>query len=118
MNPDLPPGPYPPPPPPGPSQYPPPPPPGYYPPPYPYAQPVRTSGMAIASLVLGIVWVYWITSVLAVIFGHVALGEIKRSGGTVGGRGMAIAGLVLGYVWLGFLVFGIFAGVMAGALFH
>lgn len=58
----------------------------------------RTNGLAIASLVLGLVWVYWIGSILAIIFGHVALSQIKKSGSTQGGRGMAIAGLVLGYV--------------------
>lgn len=65
-------------------------------------QPTKTSGMAIASMVLGIVWVYWIGAVLAVIFGHVALSQIKKDP-QVQGRGMAIAGLVLGYVWLGIL---------------
>ena len=74
---------------------PPPGPPGYY-------QPVGvaqgTNGLAIASLVLGIVWLYWIGSILAVIFGHIALSQIKKSGGLQGGRGMAIAGLVLGYI--------------------
>ena len=59
-----------------------------------------TSGLAIASMVLGILWVFFIGSILAVIFGHVALSQIKKSGGSVRGRGMAIAGLVLGYIWL------------------
>jgi hypothetical protein len=49
-------------------------------------------------MVLGIVWIYGITSILAVVFGHVALSQIKRSQGGQRGRGMAIAGLVLGYV--------------------
>ena len=53
----------------------------------------RTSGLAIASMVLGIVWLFWLGSILAVIFGHVALSQIKRSMGTLSGRGMAIAGL-------------------------
>lgn len=69
----------------------------------PYMQ-TRTNGLAIASLVLGIIWCYWVTSVLAVVFGHIALSQIKRSNGTQSGRGMAIAGLVLGYVWLALLV--------------
>jgi hypothetical protein len=66
--------------------------------------PQRTNGLAIASMVLGILCIYWITSILAVIFGHVALSQIKRSNGTQTGRGMAIAGLVLGYIWLALLV--------------
>jgi hypothetical protein len=60
----------------------------------------RTNGFAIASLVLGIVWLYGIGSVLAVIFGAVALNQIGRSNGTQGGKGMAVAGLVLGIVFL------------------
>jgi hypothetical protein len=55
-----------------------------------------TNGMAIASLVLGIVWVYWIGSILALVFGYVALGQIRQRGQQ--GRGMAIAGIVLGWV--------------------
>ena len=71
--------------------------------PYGYAA-GRTSGLAIASLVLGIVWVFWIGSILAVIFGHVALSQIKRSLGAVRGRGLAVAGLVLGYLGVAALV--------------
>jgi hypothetical protein len=91
---------------------PPPPPPGYGPPGYPpsgppgyeygygygYGPQPGTNGFSIASLVLGIICAYWIGSILAVIFGHIALSQIERSGQQ--GRGMAIAGLVLGYVWI------------------
>ncbi|MGH7703636.1 MAG: DUF4190 domain-containing protein, partial [Gemmatimonadales bacterium] len=35
----------------------------------------RTSGLAIASLVLGILWLGWVGSLLAVIFGHSARRE-------------------------------------------
>ena len=65
---------------------------------YPPPIPVATSGMAIASLVLGILGLAGIGSVLAVIFGHVALSKIRRSGGRLKGAGMALAGLILGYV--------------------
>lgn len=64
----------------------------------------KTNGFAVASLVLGIVWVYWIGSILAVIFGFVALNQIKQSNGAQGGRGMAIAGLVLGFVGIATVV--------------
>ena len=37
---------------------------------------------------------------LAVIFGHLALGQIGRSGGLQRGKGLAIAGLVVGYLSL------------------
>lgn len=60
-----------------------------------------TNGMAIASMVLGIFWAGWIGSILAVVFGHVALKQIERT--DQGGRGMAVAGLVLGYLGLGIL---------------
>jgi Domain of unknown function (DUF4190)/Domain of unknown function (DUF1707) len=58
---------------------------------------VRTNGFAIASLVLGILWMWWLGSALAIAFGHIALKQIGRSGGTQRGRGIAIAGLALGY---------------------
>jgi hypothetical protein len=63
-----------------------------------YEAPQRTNGMAIASLVLGILWLYWIGSILALIFGYVAKSEIDRSGGRETGRGLAIAGIVLGWI--------------------
>jgi hypothetical protein len=80
--------------------------------PVPVAQP-RTNGLAIASMVLGIVWIYWIGSILAVIFGHIAISQINKSAGTQTGKGMAIAGVVLGYVGLGFLL--LFVIVAVGA---
>jgi hypothetical protein len=49
-------------------------------------------------MALGILWVWWIGSILAVILGHVALHQIGTS--RQSGRGMAIAGLVLGYIGL------------------
>jgi threonine/homoserine/homoserine lactone efflux protein len=73
----------------------------------------RTSGLAIASLVLGIVWVYWIGSILAVIFAHIALRNMKRDP-SVGGKGMAIAGLVLGYVGVGILALLFLVGFITG----
>lgn len=59
-----------------------------------------TNGLAIASMVLGIVWLYGLGSLLAVIFAAVAKSQIKASGGTQKGDGMATAGLVLGIVGL------------------
>ena len=64
------------------------------------AQP--TNGFSIAAMVLGILWVYWIGSILALVFGYIALGQIKRRGG--GGKGMAIAGVVLGWVGIAALI--------------
>ena len=72
----------------------------------------RTSGLAIWSLVLGILALLLagLTAIPAVICGHLALGKIKRSAGAQSGGGLAIAGLVTGY--LGLMVFGV--AVLAG----
>lgn len=59
----------------------------------------KTSGMAIASLVCGLAGLFCcLPAVLAIVFGHVARGQIKRSGGMQTGGGLAMAGLVLGYL--------------------
>jgi hypothetical protein len=60
--------------------------------------PRPTSGLAITALVLGILG----GAILAVIFGHVALSDIRKTGKE--GRGMAVAGLVLGYIETAFWV--------------
>jgi len=68
----------------------------------PPAQP--TSTLAIVSLISGIVsWVFipFIAAVAAVITGHMAKNEIKKSNGMIGGNGLATAGLVLGYIQIG-----------------
>ncbi len=68
------------------------PPPGYH-----HGLPIRrNNGMAIASMVLGIVWIYWIGSVLALVFGFIAKKQIRETG--EGGSGMATAGIVLGAI--------------------
>jgi hypothetical protein len=58
--------------------------------------------LALASLVLGMVWVYWLGSVLAIVLGCIALRQIRRDRRT--GAGLAIAGVVLGCVGMGVLV--------------
>ena len=57
----------------------------------------KTSGMAIASLVCGILNVFPL-SVIAIVLGHVSLSQIKKNAGQIQGKGLAIAGLVLGYL--------------------
>jgi uncharacterized protein DUF4190 len=82
--------------------------PGPYQQPYPYQPygPARpTNGLAVASMVLGILWIYWIGSILALVFGYVARDQIRRTG--QGGDGMAVAGIVLGWVGVGFLTLGV-----------
>ena len=110
---------YPPPPPgnypPPPGNYPPPPP-GNYPPPPPPGQggygysapaPTGTNGLAIASLVCSVIGLLCgVGSIVGVILGIVALGQIKKSGQQ--GRGLAIAGIAVGAV---FLVIGVIVGI-------
>ena len=69
--------------------------------------------MSIASMVLGILWVYWIGSILALIFGYVALKQIRERNES--GRGMAIAGVVLGWVGLGTLAIFIIVIIVSAA---
>jgi hypothetical protein len=78
----------------------------------PYPVPVAsTNTLSIVALVLGLVGV----SPGAVVCGHIALGQIRRTGEQ--GRGMAIAGLVLGYVGLAVTVLALVAvfGLLAMA---
>jgi hypothetical protein len=111
-----------------PEPYPGDPPPGYQDPypawPYPpdpyltaypgYPPPGRpTNGMAIASLVLGILWLYWIGSILALVFGYVARNQIRERG--EGGDGLAVAGIVLG--WIGVAVLALSLGFLACTAF-
>jgi hypothetical protein len=66
------------------------------------------NGLAIASMVLGIVsypmciiWYFGIvTALLAIVFGFMARSRIN-SGQTSVGAGMALAGIILGFVWFG-----------------
>jgi hypothetical protein len=80
-----------------------------------YAQAQRTNGMAIASMVLGIIWIYWIGSILALVFGYIAKKQISESRGTQGGGGMATAGIVLGWVGIGILIVVIVIAIIAAA---
>ena len=75
-------------------------------PPYQAYRATTTNGFAIASLVLGILWVGGLGAVLAIICGTVARRQIRQSAGAESGDGLAVAGLVLG--WIG----------VAGALFY
>ena len=60
-----------------------------------------TNQSARLSMLLGIVSVFGgviITSIPAIVFGHVALRQIKASKGKQHGKGMDSAGLILGYI--------------------
>ena len=80
------------------------------------AAPARTSPMAIVALVAGISgWTFFpvIGGVIAVITGHFAKDEIRKSQGQLEGDSLATAGLVLGYACLvvAFLVAILFFGI-------
>lgn len=74
----------------------------------PYVVPVakQTSGLAIASLICGVIgllgpFLCFLPSVLGVggiVCGHLALGQIKRASDRLNGRGLAIVGLISGYL--------------------
>jgi hypothetical protein len=70
-----------------------------------YANTRPQNGLAIASMILGIISIpamcgYFVgglfPGVLAIVFGHVARAQIRRDQST--GDGMAVAGLVMGYI--------------------
>jgi hypothetical protein len=67
-----------------------------YQPQQPQKAPPAHDGMAIASLVLSILWLFGIGSVAAVIFGHRSRGKAKRGGRFT--SGLATAGVVIGYI--------------------
>ena len=77
------------------------------------SQPPRTSGLAIASLVLGLLGLFsaGLAGIPGVICGHLSLGRIKRSAGTLAGRGMAIGGLITGYLGICVFVLAVLAGI-------
>lgn len=78
-----------------------------------------TNGLAVSSLVLGILGLlsFGVVSIAAIITGHIALAGQKARDGF--GRGQAIAGLVMGYLpvlgWLLFWAFVLLVGVGASA---
>ncbi len=96
------PAPQPPPPGPPPGAYAYPPVPGYPPPAYPVKP--KANGFALTSMILGILGLtiglcllfFPVMPILAVVFGYVALGQMRKTGAP--GRGYAIAGLVTGYI--------------------
>ncbi len=72
----------------------------------------KTSGLAIASLVLGIFGIcYGITGLIGLILGIVALKQIKDSNGMITGRGLAIGGIATGSFFVFLFVVGIIAAI-------
>ena len=61
-----------------------------------------TNTFAIVAVILG-----FMQPIAGIVFGHLALGQIKRNGDT--GRGLALTGLIVGYAmvafWIAFIIF-------------
>jgi competence protein ComGC len=81
--------------------------------PYPVVPPhgptetVPTSGKATASLICGILGLTIfsiLTSIPAIILGHMSRKEIRESAGRLKGDGMALAGMIMGYIATGIVV--------------
>lgn len=71
--------------------------------------PRQTSVLAIASLVTGIAgWsvLPFVSSIAAIITGHLARAEIRRRPHELEGDGLALTGLILGWAMLGVCVLG------------
>jgi hypothetical protein len=70
---------------------------GYYGPPT-GPTPWSTNGLSIASLILGMLWLGGVGSLLAIVFGHVSRGQIRKR--PQRGAGLGLAGLIIGYLGL------------------
>ena len=78
--------------------------------------PAKTSRLAIASLVLGILGVLTCgaTALVGLILGIIAMAKVKSSGGKLGGNGIALAGIIVSAVFL--FMIPIFAAMLLPAL--
>lgn len=87
------------------------------------AQQKKTAGVAVASLVLGILGLALLGplgSIPAVICGHLALSQFKKNPEGPGGNGLALAGLILGYVQIGLMavLLPLLAAILLPAVAH
>lgn len=62
------------------------------------ASELQTSGMAVASFILGLLFFVFPAAILAVVFGHLSRSAIQKSAGRLKGSGLALTGLILGYL--------------------
>jgi len=89
------------------------------PPPVPTGAPAKRSGMAVASLVLGILGVIscGATALVGLILGIIAMSKIRQSKGTLRGEGIALAGTIVSGVFLFLIPFiAILASMLLPAL--
>ena len=69
-------------------------------------------GLAIASLVFGIIGFAFGGGILALIFGVIQLSKIRMQPNVYGGKGMAIAGLIIGIIGVIFLLLLLFLSLI------
>jgi hypothetical protein len=74
----------------------------------------QVNGMAIASLLLAVLWLAGIGAVLALVFGYRARSEIRKSAGGQTGSGLATAGIILGWIGITILVGGVILASLSG----
>jgi hypothetical protein len=67
--------------------------------------PAAYNGMAVASLALGIVWIFGLGSILALVLGYLARIQSGEAGGW--GDGLAAEGFMLGWIGLALLFIGL-----------
>lgn len=67
----------------------------------------EVNGLAIASVLLAVLWFAGIGAVLALVFGYRARRQIKNSAGRQAGSGLATAGIILGWIGITILAAGI-----------
>jgi caspase domain-containing protein/uncharacterized protein DUF4190 len=72
-----------------------------------------TNGLAVASLVLSLVWIYGIGSIAAILFARSAKKQIAKTGQT--GRALATAGAVIGWIGLALVGLIIIIAIIAAA---
>ncbi|WP_396641478.1 DUF4190 domain-containing protein [Microbacterium sp.] len=75
-----------------------------------YPPAAKTNTLAIVSLIsaiVGFVLIPFVPSIVAVITGHMSLGQIKRTGEQ--GRGLGLAGTIIGWVGVGLWVLAVIA---------
>jgi hypothetical protein len=77
--------------------------------------PLRTSGLAIASLVLALVGALTVVGTLAAVFcGVLALGQIRGRRDELTGAGLAVLGIAVGSVFTALTLFACFSGELFG----
>lgn len=92
------------------------------PPPLPATTPAsapKTSGLAVTSLVLGVLGMFTcgLTALFGLILGIIAMVKVRNSGGKLGGNGLALAGVIVSAIFLLMIpVFGMLGGMLLPAL--